>query len=204
MFEHVTTDARAVIVRVQHLAIAVGRRHMTLWDLAAALSTPSGNSAALWHNPATETSPAVQPMGAGSGTAGTGPPVRVSTSGPSLRFDPETRAMLEEALRVALRERAGHIGTEHLLAAMVRTAPPDVVDWLAARGATAEAVDALLTQLRGGPGVERLPAGLARAHRRIWRRATGRANGRPVRGLLTTAAVVLTIVVVFVLCIWGP
>jgi hypothetical protein len=76
----------------------------------------------------------------------------------------------------------------------------------AARRATAEAVDALLARLRGGPGVERLPAEPSRADRRNWRRATARVhNGQRIPHPLTTVAVVLTVMVVlFVLCAWGP
>jgi ATP-dependent Clp protease ATP-binding subunit ClpA len=133
---------------------------MTLWDLATALSAPSGNTAALWHAPAAEPSPA-----ADSRTADAVPPASVSGAAPGLRFDREVRATLEQALLVALQERAQHIGTEHLLAALVRTGPTDVVAWLAARNVTAEAVDALLAGLRGGPGVEQLQAKLSRADR---------------------------------------
>jgi hypothetical protein len=51
------------------------------------------------------------------------------------------------------------------------------VAWLAARHATAEAVDALLAWLRGGPGVARLPAKLSRADRWNGRWATVRVHG---------------------------
>ncbi|WP_200216893.1 Clp protease N-terminal domain-containing protein [Micromonospora coerulea] len=195
-----TTDARAVIARIPSLALAADRRQMTLWDLAAALPAPSGNTATLWHAPTAEPPPA-----ADSRTAGTAPPASVSGAAQGLRFDREARAVLEQALHVALQERAEHIGTEHILAALLRTGPPDVVAWLAARSATAEAVDALLTRLRGGPGVERLPAKPSRADRRNWRRATVRAHGgQRIPHPLATVAVVLTVMVVFVLCVWGP
>jgi ATP-dependent Clp protease ATP-binding subunit ClpA len=199
VFERMTTDARAVIARIPRLALAADRRQMTLWDLAAALSAPSGNTAALWHVPSAEPPPA-----ADSGTAGAVPPASVSGAASGLRFDREARAVLEKALLVALQERSPHIGTEHLLAALVRTGPPDVVAWLATRNASAEAVDALLARLRGGPGVERLPAKLSRADRWIWRRATARVHGRRIPHPLATVAFVLTVMVVLVLCAWGP
>jgi hypothetical protein len=134
------------------------------------------------------------------------PQASVSGAAPGLRFDREARAALKQALLVALQERAQHIGTEHLLAALVRTGPPDVVAWLAARNATAEAVDAVLARLRGGPGVERLPAKPSRADRWNWRPATAWVHGRQrIPHPLATVAVVLTVMmVVFVLCIWGP
>ncbi|MFG2045070.1 hypothetical protein [Dactylosporangium sp. NPDC048998] len=253
MFERTTTDTRAVLARIPSLALAAKRRQMTLPDLAAALSTPTGNTAEVWHAPAAEPPPteppptaesppaeppstaeppsaeppstaeltesgerggppstaeppsAAEPPTAGSGTSGTVPPASVSGAPPDLRFDRDTRVMLEQARLVALRERAEHIGTEHLLAALVRTGPPDVVTWLADRGATAEAVDALLARLRGGPGVERLPAELSRADRWNWRRAAARVHGdRRIPRLLTTGALLLAAVVVFVFCVWGP
>ncbi|WP_123827011.1 Clp protease N-terminal domain-containing protein [Micromonospora globispora] len=200
-----TTDARAVIARIPRLALAADRREMTLWDLAAALPAPSGNTAAFWHAPTAEPPPAAEPPAADSRTAGTVPPAGGSGAAPGLRFDREVRAVLEQALLVALQERVEHIGTEHLLAALLRTGPPDVVAWLAAHSATAEAVDALLARLRGGPGVERLPAKPSRADRRNWRRATARVRGgQRTPHPLATVAVVLTVMVVFVLCVWGP
>jgi ATP-dependent Clp protease ATP-binding subunit ClpA len=208
VFKRMTTDARAVIARIPRLALAADRRHMTLWDLAAALSAPSGNTAALWPASAAEP-PAAEPAAAeppaAEPAAGTVPPASVSGAAPDLRFDREARAVLEQALRVALQERAEHIGTEHLLAALVRTGPPDVVAWLAARSATAEAVDALLARLRGGLGVERLPAKPSRTDPRIWR-VMGRVHGgqRKPHPLATVAVVLTVMVVVFVLCVWGP
>lgn len=207
VFERMTTDARAVIARIPRLARTAGRRQMTVWDLAAALSEPSGNTAALWRRPAVEPPSGVEPPPAmDSRTAGGAvPPASASGAAPDLRFDREARAVLEQALVVALQERSQHIGTEHLLAALVRTGPPDVVAWLAARDATAEAVDALLARLRGGPGVERLPAKSSRAERWNWRWATARVHGRRrIPHPLATVAVVLTVMVVFVLCVWGP
>ncbi|PWR10003.1 hypothetical protein DKT69_29855 [Micromonospora sicca] len=206
MFERMTTDARAVIARIPRLALAADRREMTLWDLAAALPAASGNTAALWHAPTAGPPPAAEPLAAEPRTPGTVPPTSVSGAAPGLRFDREARAVLEQARLVALEERAEHIGTEHLLAALLRTGPPDVVAWLAARRATAEAVDALLARLRGGPGVERLPAEPSRADRRNWRRATVRVHGgQRIPHPLATVAVVLTVMLVlFVLCAWGP
>jgi len=202
-----TTDVRAVIARIPQLAPAADRRKLTVWHLAAALSVPSGNTAALWRAPA---EPSTKPNGGdtrptGSVAAATVPSDSVAGAPPRPRFDPPARAVLEQSLLVALQERAEHIGTEHLLAALVRTGPADVVGWLAARNATAETVDALLSGLRGGLGVERLPAALSRADRLIWRRATARAHGGQWRSrLLATVAVVVTVTVVFVLCVWGP
>jgi ATP-dependent Clp protease ATP-binding subunit ClpA len=192
-----TTDALAVIADIPQHAWAADRREMTLWDLAAALAVPSGNTADIWPATAPET-PASD-----SGIASTVPPA--SGPGPYLRFDREVRAVLEQALAVALQQRAEHLGTEHLLAALVRTGPADVVAWLGTRGATAEAVDALLAGLNGGPGVEHLAAELSRTDRRRWRRATAREHGdwQPPRAL-ATVAVVLAVIVVFALCIWGP
>jgi ATP-dependent Clp protease ATP-binding subunit ClpA len=206
VFERMTTDARAVIARLPRLALAADRRQISLWDLAAALSAPSGNTAALWHAPAAEPPPAAEPQPAADcRTAGAVPNASVSGAAPGLRFDREARAVLKQALLVALQERAQHIGTEHLLAALVRTGPPDVVAWLAARNATAETVDALLARLRGEPGVERLPAKLSRADRWNWRRATAWVHGgQPIPHPLVTVAVVLIVIVVFVLCVWGP
>ncbi|MEV6930769.1 hypothetical protein AB0M46_40640 [Dactylosporangium sp. NPDC051485] len=193
-----TTDTQAVIARIPRFALAADRRQMTLWDLAEALSAPLGNIAEIWDPPVVDPSPATGPPTTDSGTVGAAPPASVSGAPPYLRFDRETRAMLEQALRVALRERAEHIGTEHLLAALVRTGPPEVVTWLAARGATAEAVDALLARLHGGPGVERVPAEWSRADRR------NRLLAAAIPRLLVTVVVVLAVMVMFVLCVWGP
>jgi hypothetical protein len=197
VFERMTTDALSVIADIPRHAWAADRREMTLWDLAAALAVPSGNTAAIW--------PATAPgtPASGSGIAGTVSPPRVR--GPYLRFDREVQAVLEQALGVALQQRAEHLGTEHLLAALVRTGPAEVVAWRGTRGATAEAVGALLARLNGGPGVEQLAAGLSRTDRRRWRWATARVHGDwQAPGLLATVAVVLAVIVVLALCIWGP
>jgi hypothetical protein len=197
VFERMTTDARSVIADMPQHAWAADRREMTRWDLAAALAVSSGNTADLWPAKAAET-PAQD-----SGIAHTVPPT--SKRGPYLRFDREVRAVLEQALAIALQQRAEHVGTEHLLAALVRTGPADVVAWLGTRGATAEAVDALLARLNGDAGVEQLAASPSRTDRRRWRRATARVHGGwQAPGLLATVAVVLAVIVVFALCIWGP
>jgi len=201
VFARFTTDARAAIGRIPRLTLAANRRQMTPADLAAALAAaPSGNTTGLWHAPDAQHLHAAHPAAVGAG-----PPASVGGTNPDLRFDPQARAVLEQSLHVALRERAGHIGTEHLLAALVRTGPPDVVAWLAGRGATAEAVDALLVRLHGGPGVERLPAKPSVLDRRFWRWATAREHGRRrMPHPLAAVAVLLTIAAVFVLCVWGP
>jgi hypothetical protein len=206
VFERMTTDARSVIARIPR--VAANRRRMTLRDLAAALSVPTGNTAALWHAPAAEPSVAdsgnVDVVTADVGTAAAVPSTGATTA-PNLRFDGEARSVLEEALVIALQEWAYHIGTEHLLAAVVRTGPPDVVAKLAARGATVEAVDALLVRLHGGLGVERLPAAPSRAGRRTWRRRTAQVHGyQRIPRPLAIVAVILAAAVVFVLCVWGP
>jgi ATP-dependent Clp protease ATP-binding subunit ClpA len=194
MFTRMTTDARAVIARVPRL-VCVDEPVMTRWHLAQALATPSGNTAELWNGPAAQPSPVDGPPS---------PPVNAAAR--DLRFDRETRQVLEQALRLALGEGAAQIGTEHLLAALVRTGPSDIVAWLAARGASAEAVDALLARLHGGPGVERLAERPSRTDGRRWRRLAAAANGgRPVASLLTTVAILVAVMLVLlVVCAWGP
>jgi hypothetical protein len=88
----------------------------------------------------------------------------------------------------------------------VRTGPSDIVAGLAARGASAEAVDALLARLHGGPGVERLAERPSRTDGRRWRRLAAAANGgRPVASLLTTVAILVAVMLVLlVVCAWGP
>ena len=206
-FERTTTDARAVIARLPRLALAARRHRMTLADLAAALSEPSGNTAALWHTPIAEPPPTAEPPpAADSTTDDTVAPESIEGTPADLRFDSATKAMLEQAIVVALQERAEHIGTEHLLAGMVGTGPADVVAWLAARGATAEGVDALLARLGGDPGVERLPGLPSKTDRRNRRPTAGRVHGRQrmARQFATVAIVLIVMVVVFVLCVWGP
>jgi hypothetical protein len=85
-----------------------------------------------------------------SRTAGTVPLASVIGAVPGLRFDREARAVLEQALQVALQERAEHIGTS--TRRPPRTGPP-VVAW-PPPAATAEAVDACSAY--SAPGVERL------------------------------------------------
>jgi hypothetical protein len=216
-----TIDARAVIARVAHLAVNADRRHMTLEDLAGALSVPSGNTAELWPAQPAEPPPTAEPTAIEpveppaaeplpseppATNADIKPPASVSgPPPPDLTFDPATRALLKEAFLVARHERAEHIGTEHLLAALVRTGPPDVVARLAARGATVEAVDALLARLGGRPGLEHPPA-LSRADRQDWRRATARrlVDRQTTRVAATVVVLTAVVVVVFVLCVWGP
>lgn len=176
-----TTDARSVMVGTRHHAAAAKRDQMTPRDLAAALVVPTGNTAQLWDAPAAE------------------PPS--PARGPDLRFDGAARAVLERSAQVAAEQRAEHVGTEHVLAALVRTGPPDVVTWLAERGGTGETVDALLARLDGGLGVERLPDGPAPADQRAWDRAVARRGRFPY---VTVIVSVLVAVALFVLCVWGP
>jgi len=183
VFERMTADVRAVIADMPRHARAANHSEMTLWDLASALAEPVGNTAGLW--PPAESRP-----------AGATPP-----AGPYLRFDREVRAVLAQSLAVAQRQRATHVGTEHLLAALVHTGPSDVVAWLGTRGATTEAVDALLARLGGGLGVERLPDVASRTDQRRWRQATG---GRRTPRPLAVLAAILAVVLVFAFCVWGP
>src|SRR5262245_44473834 len=103
---------------------------MTPADLAAALvARPVGNTAGIWTSP--QLAEPAEPAGAQGG--------RLLAKAPH-RFDAVARAVLTQSLHVAVAEAAAHIGTEHLLAALVRSGPSDVVAGLGARGATAETV----------------------------------------------------------------
>ncbi|MEV0132993.1 Clp protease N-terminal domain-containing protein [Dactylosporangium sp. NPDC050688] len=140
MFERLTAEARQVVALAPHCAVAAGRSEMTAADLAAALAAqPVGNTAGIWTSP---------PPAA--------PGQRPSPAAPH-RFDAVARAVLTQSAQLAVAESAEHIGTEHLLAALVRSGPPDVVAALGARGATAETVAALLARLAGEPGTEGPP-----------------------------------------------
>ncbi len=176
-----TTDALTVLRGIR--PAAAKRDQLTPRDLAAALVVPLGNVAALWPD-----APAA--------------PVR-ATRAKWVRFGDDLKQVLEESLAVAQRHRAGHIGTEHLLAALVHTGPADVAAWLAERGATAEAVDALLARLDGGPGVEQPPEPTP-AVEREWPRATSRAGGRAYAPVVTAVLAVAVVAGLFVLCVWGP
>jgi ATP-dependent Clp protease ATP-binding subunit ClpA len=138
-----------------------GGERTTPAALAAALCGAPGNTASLW----TPT----PPPSSSEFAAGT-----------------ESRDLLEEAMAISVQENATHVGTEHLLAALVRTGPDEVVAWLAERGATRESSDAVLAALHGTPGTER------------------RANRRKVPLPVTIAGTVLLVAIVFVLCVWGP
>ncbi|GAA2329773.1 Clp protease N-terminal domain-containing protein [Dactylosporangium salmoneum] len=147
MFQRFTAEARQAVALVPHYAVAAGRSEMTPADLAAALAArPVGNTAGIWTSPQRP-----EPAGPTSTQGG-----RVLPKPPH-RFNKAARAVLAQSLHVAVAEAAAHIGTEPLLAALVRSGPPDVVAGLGARGATAETVDALLARLAGGPGIEGPP-----------------------------------------------
>ncbi|MEV6926941.1 Clp protease N-terminal domain-containing protein [Dactylosporangium sp. NPDC051485] len=191
MFERLTAETRQMLALVPHYAVAAGRSEMTPADLAAALAArPVGNTAGIWTSP--QPPEPAEPAGAQGG--------RLPPKAPH-RFDKAARAVLTQSLHVAVAEAAAHIGTEHLLAALVRSGPPDVVAGLGARGATAETVDALLARLAGGLGTEGPPeepravkgAGSALSYTRLTvdaravvregaalGRAAGRANVTPV------------------------
>ncbi|MEV8511942.1 Clp protease N-terminal domain-containing protein [Dactylosporangium sp. NPDC051484] len=191
MFERFTAETRQVLALVPHYAVAAGRPEMTPADLAAALAArPVGNTAGIW------TSPQLPEPAEPAGAQGR----RLPPKAPH-RFDKAARAVLTRSLHVAVTEAAAHIGTEHLLAALVRNGPPDVVAGLGARGATAETVDALLARLAGALGTEGPPeelravkgAGSALSYTRLTvdaravmregaalGRAAGRANVTPV------------------------
>ncbi|MFI5912417.1 hypothetical protein [Dactylosporangium sp. NPDC051541] len=142
-------------------------------DLAQALATHrGGNTAGLW----------------------TTPPPATPTPPAPVQFDADTEAVLARAAAL----HADHVGTEHLLAALVHSTHPDVVTWLAEQGATAEAVDQLLANLNGGLGVESLPGEPL---------VSGAPAGKKPRSLSpawTIAITVVVVIVVFVLCVWGP
>ncbi|GAB3851759.1 hypothetical protein ACFPIJ_53460 [Dactylosporangium cerinum] len=191
MFERFTTDLRSVIVGAKQHAAAAAHGQVTLSDLAAALAVPRGNTADLWTVTSFPVSDAPDPA--------SGPSSEPSSESD---FDAGVREVLEESLRVALRQRAPHVGTEHLLAALVSSGAPDVAAWLDERGATASAADDLLARLAGGPGVEVLTAKPTPAEERRWQRATGAR--RSTSPFLTAIIVVVVIAVLFVLCVWGP
>ncbi|WP_433219409.1 Clp protease N-terminal domain-containing protein [Dactylosporangium sp. CS-047395] len=189
MFSRITTEARAAIALLPTFAHAAAHPSVTPQDLAAALhSLRAGNTAALWTDP--------HP----------GPPP-ASAQSPA-DFDQPLKQVLEQAGRIAMTANAEHIGTEHLLAALLRTDPSSpVVDWLASRGVTSEAVDALLTRLAGGLGSESLAEKPSFMERRKWNAARAYSQGKR-SGLSTTMTIVLTVILVVVvlgLCIWsGP
>ncbi|GAA3287828.1 hypothetical protein Dvina_15355 [Dactylosporangium vinaceum] len=132
--------------------------------LAEALATyRTGNTATIWTTPL-PAAPAHPP------------------SAPEL--DADASAVLDRARAL----NPDHVGTEHLLAALVRSDHPDVVAWLAAQGATADAVDRLLADLDGGLGVESPPAKGSFSLSPAW----------------TVAITIAVVIVLFVLCIWGP
>jgi ATP-dependent Clp protease ATP-binding subunit ClpA len=189
VFSRITTEARAAIALLPTFAHAAKRSSVTPQDLAAALhSQRAGNTAALWTDP--------HP----------GPPPTTSQS-PS-DFDQPLKQVLEQAARIAVTANAEHIGTEHLLAALLRTDPASpVVPWLTDRGATPEAVDTLLTRLAGALGSESLAEQPSFMDRRKWNAARAYSQGKR-SGLSTTMTIALTVilvVIVLALCIWsGP
>jgi hypothetical protein len=227
VFDRATTDLRSVLVRGKRHAAAAGR-DVGVRDLAAAVTVPTGNTAELWDGPdarpptgtaalwgepdaqAPAGDPDAQPP---TGTDGTttdaaalsgepGGQAPTGTDGPDRKFDRGARKVVEQTLQIAVRHRAPHIGTEHLVAALVHHGPPEVVAELAERGATAEAVDDLLARLDGGPGVEHLEAEPTPAEERKWRRFTGQQRkGFPYGTVLVVIAVAVAL---FVLCVWGP
>jgi ATP-dependent Clp protease ATP-binding subunit ClpA len=168
VFERTTIEIRDVLQQLPGLARAGGRARVTLEDTAAAVQDAPGNTAPLWNGPPAEKT--------------------LVPEGQDVPFDDASRALLEETAALAQREGAEHIGTEHLLAALVRTGPQDIVARLAERGATAESVGDLLAGLHGGIGIER-PA-----------QKPKRSVPRPV----AIALLVLLVAALFVLCVWGP
>jgi hypothetical protein len=182
VYERVTTDVRSALIDVPGRAVAAGRDRITVMDLAAALAVPRGNTAALWSTPSA--------------------PVDPSAATP--RLDRQARTVLSTAGSIALARRAGHVGTEHVLAALVRTGPPDVVAWLADRGATAEAVEALLAELDGRLGAEQLAGEPTPDEQRRWRQLTGDGPTAKLSPAVTAVIVVAVVAVLFVLCVWGP
>nr|BFE61260.1 hypothetical protein GCM10020063_057860 [Dactylosporangium thailandense] len=187
MFSRFTTDARAVIARLPSFATADARTTISPMDLAQALHAHrAGNAAAIWTDP--------------------WPAADLPPSPTETPFDPATKAVLEQSLRVALESGAEHIGTEHLLAALVRTS--SAADWLAERGATREAVDELLTRLAGGTHLEKPAETPSAKDRREWKAARANLTGGKQPGLspaYTIAIAVVALAVVLALCIWsGP
>lgn len=174
MYERFTLEALDTTPVAVSFALAGGRHETSPADLAAALvSRDTGNATLLWTQ---------------------GPPPPATTDDSPVRLGESTKAILAEAHAIAGHEGAGHIGTEHLVAALVRTGPPDAVAFLAERGATPEAVDALLATLAGGIGAERQVASSA-----------GRRRPKERIQLVLTVAITLAVLAgVFVLCIWGP
>ncbi|MFB9446586.1 hypothetical protein Dvina_27925 [Dactylosporangium vinaceum] len=102
---------------------------------------------------------------------------------------------------MSLAEKAPHIGTEHLLAALVRRGPKDVVTDLSTWGATPEAVNVLLARLAGGRGVEMPPEGGPAAVNLARRSRLRSARGR---ALVVLAVILLPLLLVVGVCVLGP
>lgn len=171
-----TADAWAVIARIPRLAFAADRRQMTVWDLAAALSGQHCRALARARRRASvcHRATARHRLQDRRRRRAAGERERCC-AGPALR--PRGTRGAEAG---ASRRAAGAVPAHRHRApprCPAAHGPPDVVAWLAARHATAEAVDALLAWLRGGPGVARLPAKLSRADRWNGRWATVRVHG---------------------------
>jgi ATP-dependent Clp protease ATP-binding subunit ClpA len=165
-FDYWTNDARELVTRASVTATDAGRL-VSPADLAAGLLTYGQGNVARWRNTVSIDTNGI--LIALDTAAAAGPPR------PSVRFDQATRQVLAAAVCDAGRAGANHVGTEHLLAALLTHGPTGVVELFAEQGITAQDVARYVGLMRGDLGVERLPGKPAWRSRRAWRRLGGPA-----------------------------
>jgi ATP-dependent Clp protease ATP-binding subunit ClpA len=188
-FAHWTDHAQAVAVSASVMPTSAGRL-VSPTDLAIGLLRyEHGNVAQWWRGCGFDLDRAIAALHI---SPAIGPPRR------DVRFDDETRRVLDAAIRAAASAGANQVGTEHILAALVNHGPSGVVEAFAAQGVTPQSVLAYLARTGGGPGVERLPVRPGRQARRAWRHFQGSGTPRRSRQIWLPITAVIALVAVFV------
>ncbi|MEU4476751.1 Clp protease N-terminal domain-containing protein [Micromonospora sp. NPDC023966] len=189
-FDHWTDHIGAVVTSAFGSAKETGQL-VGPFDLTVALLMYDHGNVARWRREyGFDASRAIAALGI---TPGNG------TWSSEVRFDNHARRVLAAAIRLAARGGAGHVGTEHLLAALLAHGPTAVISAFEEQGVTAETVARYVTNLNGVAGAERLMAAPGWGARRAWRRL-GRSTtpGNSWRGALFAASTVVALAVIFV------
>jgi hypothetical protein len=156
MFERFTDKARRVLVLAQEHAKATDAMEITSVHMLLALTDTSTGTA----------SRVLSEAGVDAGAILDEFPAKDGGGHPdSFPFSKVVKKMLEVSLREALQLGHNHIGTEHMLLALLRAGGP-VGEWLVERGVTREVV---LAAIPGEPV----------ARRRVYPRRTGRVTEAP-------------------------
>ncbi|WP_091307582.1 Clp protease N-terminal domain-containing protein [Micromonospora chersina] len=189
-FDHWTDHVGAVFTSALGSATLTGQP-VSPFDLAVALLGYEHGNVALWRRE--QGFDAERAIATLRITAGD------STPSSEVRFGKDTKQVLAAAIRLAAGGGAEHVGTEHLLVALLAHGPTAVVSAFEEQGVTAGAMARYVAGLHGAAGAERLMVAPGWRARRAWKRLERHSSPRKSwRPALFAASVVVALAVMFV------